>query len=78
MAVTPYALLPTFERDYIMTEILRYNDGKEVVSKTAVCRLTVNRAASVTHLPGHKHGRVSFWLDHDPRIVAVSYTYALA
>lgn len=77
MTVAAYALLPTFQRAYIVTETLRYNDGREVVSKTFERHLTADRAASITHLPGHTHGRVGFWMDHDPRIVAVSYTYAL-
>ena len=78
MTTAAYSLLPTFDRAYIVTETLRYNDGREVVSKTDERRLTAGRAASVTHLRGHAHGRVGFWMDHDPRIVAVSYTYALA
>jgi hypothetical protein len=71
-------MLPTFKRSYIETETLRYNDGREVVSQTKEHRLTVDRAAGVTHLPGHSHGRVGFWMDHDPRIVAVTYSYQLA
>ena len=70
-----YASHPDFQHVFVQTETLRYNDGSEVVSQTKERRLTLPRAASVTHLPGHTHGRVGFWMDHDPRIVAVSYTY---
>jgi hypothetical protein len=71
-----YASHPDFQHFFVQTETLRYNDGREIVSQTKERRLTLDRAASVTHLPGHTHGRVGFWMDHDPRIVAVSYTYA--
>ena len=73
-----YTSHPDFLHPFVETETLRYSDGREVVSQAKECRLTLNRVASVTHLPGHTHGRVSFWIDHDPRIVAVTYTYAPA
>jgi len=60
---------------YIQTETLRYADGREVVSDTKTRDMHPARAVSITHLSGHSHGRVGFWMDHDPRIVAVSYSY---
>jgi len=74
----PYAMLPTWQKDYTVTETLRYNDGREVVSQVKTRSMTADRAASITYLPGHTQGRVGFWMDHDPRIVAVTYTYAAA
>jgi hypothetical protein len=63
---------------YIQTETLRYADGREVVSDTKARNMAPARAVSVTYLAATISGAVRFWFDHDPRIVAVSYTYAPA
>jgi hypothetical protein len=61
---------------YAAAEILHYNDGRAVATRVKVRPMEPARAVNVTHLPGHSDGRVAFWFDHDPRIVAITYTYA--
>jgi hypothetical protein len=61
---------------YAAAEILHYNDGRAVATRVKVRPMEPARAVDVTHLPGHPDGRVAFWFDHDPRIVAITYTYA--
>ena len=61
---------------YAAAEVLHYNDGRSVATRVKVRPMQPVRAVDVTHLPGHSDGRVAFWFDHDPRIVAITYTYA--
>ena len=62
-------------REYTLTETLHYQDGHNIISDTKNIRQNPYIAISVTHLPGSTHLGATFWMDHDPQITAVSYTY---
>jgi hypothetical protein len=64
-------------KDFTQTETLHYQDGSSVVSREIIRNLEPARAVPVTHI-SPIGGRVEFWMDHDPRIVGVEYSYALA
>lgn len=70
-----YAMSAGVTREYTLTETLHYQDGHSLVNDTKTIRQNPFIAISVTHLPGSTHSGATYWMDHDPRIVAVSYTY---
>jgi hypothetical protein len=60
---------------YTFTEVLHYADGATVVSRCETVRREPSLAVSRIATDGNGF---RFWNDHDPRIVAVEYTYAPA
>jgi hypothetical protein len=74
---TWYNAIGYVTQDFTQTEILHYRDGSSVVSRETIRNMEPARAVAVTHI-SPVGGWVEFWMDHDPRIIGVEYTYAAA
>ena len=74
---TWYSPIGYITKDFTQVEILHYRDGSSVVSREIIRNMEPALAVSVTHI-SPIGGRVEFWMDHDPRIIGVEYSYTAA